>query len=966
MIDKRCLFQLIICICLSLASWHGVAQEQVLDLVSKLPTNDECNGVAVFDDYAYLLDGTNLRVFDVSTPESPDPLASLDLDVEGEHSINDVAVFGKFAAVACGRDGTKIVDVSNPEDPWIVGTYDLDEVYAETLEMTSGMVYVGDTSSPYSLRVLSLSTSGHPTEVGVYPDVAGSINDMTIQGNILYAAEGSNTDTLEIFNITNSEAPVLNGSYRADDYGYSVAAQGNIVYMGSQRYMHVIEVNPDYSTELIKKFDLQEVNYRMDALAIFGGLAYAGIETTRFEVMDISEPGSPDFIDFYDHKGDFIHGGPDSTMTISRDLAFGTYAGGMVILHAYVLPKAPAVPTGLKALSGADRVVVKWKPNREPDLVGYNVYRSPSINGTYHRLNTSDGSIAESRFVDLTAANDDYYYKVSAFDSEDLESAHTRPLLAEKGLIVVWLPSVTGSAGNEVRIPVNVEEAGGIDLTDSGLQIDVTYDDTILDSSSITVERTALTSEVSLNPDTATSGEISIVGTGSVGLVGQGHLFDIVATIQGGAQNGCGDLTISDAKFYDASGSRLGSTIADSGEICVSDECVQGDLNEDGEIDSLDVNIILEVAVGLKTLDDCAKNANDFNGDGEIDSADAIMLRRLFAPGLEVNPPQSRKKRNIIIGKRPAGALKNDDDIYVSVKEVQALPNTQVDVPIEVENAEGLAAFDFTASFPVDAEAITSAGSSQGALTASFMKSDRSGAGYSKVSMNGKEAIEEAGTSKIEIATLQFDVGDAAPGEELPISVNGISLNGQYGDGLEWFGNIANVKGAIHVTDTLDEGEGEVEGEDIEEGEGEGEDVVEGEGEVEGEDIDEGEGEGEGEVEGEDIEEGEGEGEGEDVVEGEGEEEGEDIEEGEGEDAIEGEGEGEEEGEGSGEGSGEGENVDGGGGSSGGGGCYGSSISDFGMNKSIGDVSLIITAMAILLFIRGGQRKNAVIIENEM
>ena len=37
---------------------------------------------------------------------------------------------------------------------------------------------------------------------------------------------------------------------------------------------------------------------------------------------------------------------------------------------------APAAPNGLRALSGADRIVVQWDSNIEPDLVGYLVLRA--------------------------------------------------------------------------------------------------------------------------------------------------------------------------------------------------------------------------------------------------------------------------------------------------------------------------------------------------------------------------------------------------------------------------------------------------------------------------------------------------------------------------------------------------------------------------------------------------------------
>lgn len=48
-----------------------------------------------------------------------------------------------------------------------------------------------------------------------------------------------------------------------------------------------------------------------------------------------------------------------------------------------------------------------------------------------------------------------------------------------------------------------------------------------------------------------------------------------------------------------------------------------GDVNNDNKVTAIDARIVLQVAVGLKTLTDSEKEAADFNGDGKITAIDA-------------------------------------------------------------------------------------------------------------------------------------------------------------------------------------------------------------------------------------------------------------------------------------------------------------------------------------------------------
>jgi hypothetical protein len=82
----------------------------------------------------------------------------------------------------------------------------------------------------------------------------------------------------------------------------------------------------------------------------------------------------------------------------------------------------PAAPTGLTATAGNTQMFLDWNDNTEPDLAGYNVYRSTTSGGPYTKAATT----TVSNYTDTGLTNGiTYYYVVTAFDSSNNESAYS-------------------------------------------------------------------------------------------------------------------------------------------------------------------------------------------------------------------------------------------------------------------------------------------------------------------------------------------------------------------------------------------------------------------------------------------------------------------------------------------------------------------------------------------------------------
>ncbi len=113
----------------------------------------------------------------------------------------DVVVVGDLAYVAAGPSGLQIVDISNPENPEIIGYWD-DNPWWDTY----GVAVSGDYAYLASdgLRVISVADPEHPEEVG-YCDTTNYANDVAVSGDYAYIAE--DRSGLRVISVGDPEHP---------------------------------------------------------------------------------------------------------------------------------------------------------------------------------------------------------------------------------------------------------------------------------------------------------------------------------------------------------------------------------------------------------------------------------------------------------------------------------------------------------------------------------------------------------------------------------------------------------------------------------------------------------------------------------------------------------------------------------------------------------------------------------------
>ena len=85
----------------------------------------------------------------------------------------------------------------------------------------------------------------------------------------------------------------------------------------------------------------------------------------------------------------------------------------------------PKAPQNVSAVSSPSFIYLTWTPNTEPDLAGYNIYRSLSSGGPYNKIN--DSIVAGTEYYDIPPDSNEYFYCVTA----EIQ-AHTESRLSDE------------------------------------------------------------------------------------------------------------------------------------------------------------------------------------------------------------------------------------------------------------------------------------------------------------------------------------------------------------------------------------------------------------------------------------------------------------------------------------------------------------------------------------------------------
>lgn len=248
--------------------------------------------VAVAGNYAYVGEGQDLVILDITNTSNPKKVAKLTT----QSLVTDIAISdGYVYAVIFNGDGSNsllVVDISDPLSPKVAGSYNLADDYALSVTVSGNYVYLG---RYYDMTILDISNPSAPKFVGSYsfnsqPHCTAS--EVAISGNYAYVNFGSYG--LRIVDISNPTSPTFIGVFNVSNpYHFNIVGNRTYVTCESEGLVIFDTSNPLLPTRMGK---YNPADARPTGIAVSGNYAYianANSGDNGLIIIDVTNSSSP-------------------------------------------------------------------------------------------------------------------------------------------------------------------------------------------------------------------------------------------------------------------------------------------------------------------------------------------------------------------------------------------------------------------------------------------------------------------------------------------------------------------------------------------------------------------------------------------------------------------------------------------------------------------------------------------------
>ena len=300
-------------------------------------------GINVSAPRAYLGNGANVTIFDISTPSSPTIVGTY----EGTDWVQDAMPLSNYMYVCEWGVGIEVVDITNPAAPTLITTFANPRNADIMFDGNYGFI----ASREYGLTVIDVSTPAAPTAVstmetqGVLRKVSyGAINmGGTIKGHV-FTAEVSGVGAVDDSTVaTPAYSGLVGVTPPADGIAYSCLVMGNTAYVpyGSAG-MRILDVTNPGSMSELGHFTLGTNSRKV---VIKDNIAFLADKSFGVFVLDVSDPANIDSITAFDDS-------PAQDIGMSGNYVYAAVRDlGVAVINA-TTPTAPTLVSHLSNYYG--------------------------------------------------------------------------------------------------------------------------------------------------------------------------------------------------------------------------------------------------------------------------------------------------------------------------------------------------------------------------------------------------------------------------------------------------------------------------------------------------------------------------------------------------------------------------------------------------------------------------------------
>jgi hypothetical protein len=258
------------------------------------PLYSSVDGLALINNRVFLAAGLKgFEILDISNPADPVYIGGQTKTTIG--SAYSVKVAGDTAYLI--GSALNIIDVQQPSEPYLLAEYATFSSSLEDVVVQDSLLYSAE--GEYGLRILDISTPTHPNIIGQY-DTAGETYGVTVEDNIAYVADGSAglllldvADPTTIERLGNYDTPGLVASVQVRDKIAYTIVDAEQVDDGTTGMLILDVSNPTNPTLLGSYAAPGEVS----GLTLDGNNAFLATTYHGIHVLDISNPAQPTLIE---------------------------------------------------------------------------------------------------------------------------------------------------------------------------------------------------------------------------------------------------------------------------------------------------------------------------------------------------------------------------------------------------------------------------------------------------------------------------------------------------------------------------------------------------------------------------------------------------------------------------------------------------------------------------------------------
>lgn len=287
--NNRLAFLILIVIAIS---GIGKLNAQNIYYMGAYPTPDGSSDVFIENNYAYIAEGmAGMRIVDITDPANPELVGTFVVPIS---PCNRVKIQGNYAYLAENYPGFQIVDITDPTNPVSIGSYNTFD-WAYGLCVYDNYAYV---TGDLFFQIIDISDPENPSLMrtirGLRPP-----NNIDVVGNYAYVI--SLQSGLHIYNVANPANPILLGSCENGDFFRDIKVRGYYAYTAGEMYgLNVIIISYPANPQFNNSFSLPS-----SALSVYilGDYAYIADDYAGVYVIDISNPLHPAFAGRYNTPG---------------------------------------------------------------------------------------------------------------------------------------------------------------------------------------------------------------------------------------------------------------------------------------------------------------------------------------------------------------------------------------------------------------------------------------------------------------------------------------------------------------------------------------------------------------------------------------------------------------------------------------------------------------------------------------